>query len=392
MNHVDIIHMGGRIYDPTLGRFLQADPHIQAPNNSQNYNRYSYVLNNPMSYTDPSGFFFNKLFKGINKALGKFAPIVAIGLAFMGQGWAAKGIWHAAAVGFGAGGVATGSLKGALIGAFTGAAFHKIGAYFSDQSWRNELFNLNGSKFGGNFLTSGQIAGQIASHAAVGGVASTLNGGKFGHGFFSAGVTKGIGGAFLPSGDQLSSGQIAKGTLVSAVTGGTASKISGGKFANGAQTGAFQYLFNQAQESIKKWSYENQLKKGTLRQGVDAVGIVKPSESSAARRLFVPKGAFAFMAHGNEDGISLNYSGIPSSLEEIDEFLSANGYRGDKPILALACDLASSNMGQILANHYNQPVIGASSGHMYIFGSRSRGYVYRPKNSDAHIKEWLPND
>lgn len=56
--------MNGRIYDPTLGRFLQADPHIQAPNNTQSYNRYSYVLNNPMSYTDPSGYFF--------KALGKF--------------------------------------------------------------------------------------------------------------------------------------------------------------------------------------------------------------------------------------------------------------------------------------------------------------------------------
>ena len=56
--------MNGRIYDPTLGRFLQADPHIQAPMNSQNYNRYSYVLNNPMSYTDPSGYLF--------KALGKF--------------------------------------------------------------------------------------------------------------------------------------------------------------------------------------------------------------------------------------------------------------------------------------------------------------------------------
>ncbi|AWB65925.1 hypothetical protein C2869_05465 [Saccharobesus litoralis] len=44
--------MNGRIYDPTIGRFLQADPHIQAPNNSQNYNRYSYVLNNRMSYTE----------------------------------------------------------------------------------------------------------------------------------------------------------------------------------------------------------------------------------------------------------------------------------------------------------------------------------------------------
>ena len=43
VEHANIIHMNGRIYDPTLGRFLQADPHIQAPTNSQNYNRYSYV-------------------------------------------------------------------------------------------------------------------------------------------------------------------------------------------------------------------------------------------------------------------------------------------------------------------------------------------------------------
>ncbi|PKI02518.1 RHS repeat-associated core domain-containing protein [Glaciecola sp. 33A] len=55
--------MKGRIYDPTIGRFMQADPFIQAPNNSQNYNRYSYVLNNPMSYTDPSGYFFKKLWQ-----------------------------------------------------------------------------------------------------------------------------------------------------------------------------------------------------------------------------------------------------------------------------------------------------------------------------------------
>jgi hypothetical protein len=48
--------MNGRIYDPTLGRFLQADPFIQAPSNSQSYNRYSYVFNNPLKYTDPSGY------------------------------------------------------------------------------------------------------------------------------------------------------------------------------------------------------------------------------------------------------------------------------------------------------------------------------------------------
>ncbi len=50
LNNLSIIHMNGRIYEPRIGRFLQADPHIQAVLNTQNYNRYSYVLNNPLSY------------------------------------------------------------------------------------------------------------------------------------------------------------------------------------------------------------------------------------------------------------------------------------------------------------------------------------------------------
>ena len=57
VDSVGIIHMNGRIYDPTLGRFLQADPFIQAPYNTQSLNRYSYVLNNPLNATDPSGYF-----------------------------------------------------------------------------------------------------------------------------------------------------------------------------------------------------------------------------------------------------------------------------------------------------------------------------------------------
>ncbi len=52
---VGLIHMNGRMYDPQLGRFLSPDNYIQNPYNTQNYNRYSYVLNNPLMYTDPSG-------------------------------------------------------------------------------------------------------------------------------------------------------------------------------------------------------------------------------------------------------------------------------------------------------------------------------------------------
>jgi hypothetical protein len=51
-----MIHMNGRVQDPVLGRFLSPDPIVQAPYYSQSLNRYSYVWNNPLSLTDPSGF------------------------------------------------------------------------------------------------------------------------------------------------------------------------------------------------------------------------------------------------------------------------------------------------------------------------------------------------
>ncbi len=50
------INMGGRIYDPTVARFLTPDPIIQAPYSSQGLNAYSYVFNNPLNLTDPTGF------------------------------------------------------------------------------------------------------------------------------------------------------------------------------------------------------------------------------------------------------------------------------------------------------------------------------------------------
>lgn len=55
LDDTGFIHMGGRVYDPLLGRFISPDPWIQDSTNSQNFNRYSYVWNNPVQYTDPSG-------------------------------------------------------------------------------------------------------------------------------------------------------------------------------------------------------------------------------------------------------------------------------------------------------------------------------------------------
>jgi RHS repeat-associated protein len=58
-----LINMNGRMYDPLLSRFLSPDPYVQAPDFSQSFNRYSYCLNNPFRYTDPSGEFFDMVFR-----------------------------------------------------------------------------------------------------------------------------------------------------------------------------------------------------------------------------------------------------------------------------------------------------------------------------------------
>jgi hypothetical protein len=48
--------MNGRGFDPLLGRFLSVDPFIQSPTNTQSINPYSYIFNNPLSGTDPTGY------------------------------------------------------------------------------------------------------------------------------------------------------------------------------------------------------------------------------------------------------------------------------------------------------------------------------------------------
>ena len=50
-----LINMNGRVYDPQMSSFLSVDAYVQSPENSQSFNRYAYCLNNPLKYTDPSG-------------------------------------------------------------------------------------------------------------------------------------------------------------------------------------------------------------------------------------------------------------------------------------------------------------------------------------------------
>ncbi len=56
LDEVELIHMNGRVYDYNLGRFMSVDPFIQSPGNSQSFNPYSYIMNNPLAGTDPTGY------------------------------------------------------------------------------------------------------------------------------------------------------------------------------------------------------------------------------------------------------------------------------------------------------------------------------------------------
>lgn len=76
LDGVGLIHMKGRVYDPRLGRFLSADPVMLDPANGQALNAYSYVGNNPLSATDPTGLFLSKLWKGIKKFAGAIVGVV----------------------------------------------------------------------------------------------------------------------------------------------------------------------------------------------------------------------------------------------------------------------------------------------------------------------------
>jgi RHS repeat-associated protein len=56
LDQLGLVHMGGRVYDPLIGRFMSPDPVVHAPEWSQDLNRYAYAWNNPLSIVDPTGY------------------------------------------------------------------------------------------------------------------------------------------------------------------------------------------------------------------------------------------------------------------------------------------------------------------------------------------------
>jgi len=91
--HVDmfgLINMNGRFYDPALGMFISPDNYVQAPDFSQNFNRYTYCYNNPLMYTDPTGYWtgWDDLVVG---TVGFFYGYISYGIANDDWGWNAVG-------------------------------------------------------------------------------------------------------------------------------------------------------------------------------------------------------------------------------------------------------------------------------------------------------------
>ncbi len=172
-----LINMNARLYDPVLGRFLSPDPFVQAPDLSQNFNRYTYAMNNPFRFTDQSGEFFLEL--AIGAVIGGIANVLAKGLAGQlhswGDGFAAFGI------GALAGGVSavTGAWAFTLAGGSAtalGAGGFLAGAASGAVSSAVSMPILSGGNalyFGDPFMSFEQFAVGIVSGAAMGG---TING------------------------------------------------------------------------------------------------------------------------------------------------------------------------------------------------------------------------
>jgi RHS repeat-associated protein len=214
VDEVGIIHMNGRIYDPKLGRFLQADPFIQDAFDTQLYNRYSYTRNNPLNATDPSGYFWDEFFTAI-KIIA--AVVITVACTECGPATFAWVLGSISAIQTAAMG---GNIGDIALSAFTSAVMAYAGTQFA-----LEGFNPT----------------EILSFGVMGGITTVLQGGKFGHGFISAGVGTALGNV-VRAGTRLGDALKAVGrTIVRSVAGGTISKITGGKFANGALMGAFAY-------------------------------------------------------------------------------------------------------------------------------------------------------
>jgi hypothetical protein len=213
------------------------------PFSTQGWNRYAYAGNSPLNFTDPSGYCFLGCFwKPIFKAIGNFfkqsfaAIIQVAATALLCSGPTAP--ICAGVIAFAVTGVTSGDLGLALrAGAtafFTAAAMDAVGTATLGPAHKMP-----------EFMSPAHVA-NMAGHALVGCASAVMRGGKCGPGALAGAAgslaAPAIGKAF-PN-PRTDANDLFGGTVASAVAGGAASVAGGGKFANGAVTAAFGYLFN----------------------------------------------------------------------------------------------------------------------------------------------------
>ena len=182
---------------------MSADPHIADAVSTQGFNRYSYVDNNPLSATDPTGYF--KWSKFRDKWL---KPIVAVALAAYTGGLAASAYMSGAIAGTATTSVAALSgavnsiitttvvINGAVSGAITGA----YGGYAQTGTLAGTLKGavrggVTGAFSAGASYSAGTIGnapGRVLANATVGGVQSEMQGGNFADGFRKAAIINGL--------------------------------------------------------------------------------------------------------------------------------------------------------------------------------------------------------
>ncbi len=251
LDNVDLIHMNGRVYDPVLGRFLSADSIIQAPLMSQSLNRYSYVMNNPLSAVDPSGnSWLSSLFSAVGRLFKNqvFRIIVAVAVAVFLPQIIGTGFWQAVATGALAGGIATGNLKGVFLGGLTAGLFYGAG------SWA-ESFE---SKFDQGFA-------RVIGHAGAGCLSAVSGGGSCGRGALSAGF------GLIP-GPSIKSAFWS--TVEHGMMGGIGSTLGGGQFGDGFYQGAAGEAFNR-------------LEHDAIERNIKAYQSKSPEEREQIRNEFV---------------------------------------------------------------------------------------------------------
>ncbi|MFC5283656.1 RHS repeat domain-containing protein [Pedobacter alpinus] len=182
LSKVGLIHMNGRLYDPLLHRFLAPDNFVQDPSNTQNYNRYGYVLNNPLSHVDPSGEFIHLI---IGAAIGGISNWIANGANFSWKGLVQFGVGAVAgALGAGVGAGISSALSGAAFSAgFLGTtAAGVVGSGFMSGAVVGSAAGFAGGFAGGfgNALLNGSSFGSALGSGLKGGAWGALGGGLIG--------------------------------------------------------------------------------------------------------------------------------------------------------------------------------------------------------------------